>query len=101
MTAAAKVPACRIADTTILAFSRQQPLQPEPIQVNKLVSGMSELIRRALGSDVILRRCSLRGRWRVHADPNQLENVILNLAVNARDAMSDGGKLTMRIKIPI
>ncbi len=79
----------------LLAFSRQQPLQPTPIQVNKLVSGMSELIRRALGSDVILESVLAAGAWQVHADPNQLENVILNLAVNARDAMPHGGKLTI------
>ena len=79
----------------LLAFSRQQPLRPEPIDVNKLVTGMSELIRGSLGSDVRLETVLVAGGWRVHADPNQLENVLLNLAVNARDAMPDGGRLTI------
>jgi len=79
----------------LLAFSRQQPLQPEPIEVNRLVGGMSELIRGALGSDIRFETVLAAGGWRTHADPNQLENVLLNLAVNARDAMPDGGRLTV------
>ncbi|MDQ2892028.1 MAG: PAS domain-containing protein [Pseudomonadota bacterium] len=79
----------------LLAFSRQQPLKPEPVRPNQLVSGMSDLLRHSLGSDVLLETVLAAGAWRVHADPNQLENVILNLAVNARDAMPGGGKLTI------
>ena len=79
----------------LLAFSRQQPLKPEPIDVNRLVAGMSDLIRGSMGSDVRLETVLAAGIWRAHADPNQLENVILNLAVNARDAMPDGGRLTI------
>ena len=79
----------------LLAFSRQQPLRPEPINVNKLVAGMSELIRGSLGSDVRLETILAAGAWRVNADPNQLENVLLNLSVNARDAMPEGGRLTI------
>ena len=79
----------------LLAFSRQQPLQPEPIDANKLVTGMSHLIRGSLGSDVRLETVLAAGGWRIHADPNQLENVLLNLAVNARDAMPGGGRLTI------
>ncbi|MDB5643871.1 MAG: hybrid sensor histidine kinase/response regulator [Hyphomicrobiales bacterium] len=79
----------------LLAFSRQQPLRPEPIDANKLVAGMSELIRGALGADVRLETVLASGLWRTQADPNQLENVILNLAVNGRDAMPDGGRLTL------
>ena len=79
----------------LLAFSRQQPLKPEPIDVNKLVAGMSELIRGSLGGDVVLETVLAGGGWRTHADPNQLENVLLNLAVNGRDAMPGGGKLTI------
>jgi signal transduction histidine kinase/ActR/RegA family two-component response regulator len=79
----------------LLAFSRQQPLRPEPIDVNKLVGGMSDLIRGSLGSDIRLETVLVASGWRVHADPNQLENVLLNLAVNARDAMPDGGRLTI------
>ena len=79
----------------LLAFSRQQPLRPEPIEANKLVAGMSDLLRHSLGADIQLEAVLAGGLWRTHADPNQLENVLLNLAVNARDAMPGGGKLTV------
>ena len=79
----------------LLAFSRQQPLQPEAIDANKLVAGMSDLLRHSIGADIRLETVLAGGLWRTHADPNQLENVILNLAVNARDAMPEGGRLTI------
>jgi PAS domain S-box-containing protein len=79
----------------LLAFSRQQPLQPEAIEPNRLVSNMSDLLTHALGGAVQLQTVLGAGVWRTFADPNQLENVILNLAVNARDAMSDSGRLTI------
>jgi PAS domain S-box-containing protein len=79
----------------LLAFSRQQPLRPESIDVNRLVSGMSDLLRHSLGAEIQLEAVLAGGLWRTHADPNQLENVILNLAVNARDAMLEGGRLTI------
>jgi PAS domain S-box-containing protein len=79
----------------LLAFSRRQPLAPTPIQPNKLVAGMSELLHRTLGEIIELETVLASGLWRVEADANQLENAILNLAVNARDAMLDGGKLTI------
>ena len=79
----------------LLAFSRQQPLRPEAIDVNRLVGGMSDLLRHSLGGDVQLETVLAGGLWRTHADPNQLENVILNLAINARDAMPAGGRLTI------
>jgi signal transduction histidine kinase len=79
----------------LLAFSRQQPLAPEAIDANKLVSGMSELLRRTLGETVSLETVLAGGLWRTRADPHQLENSIINLAVNARDAMSDGGSITI------
>ncbi len=79
----------------LLAFSRQQPLKPEPIDANKLVAGMSELIRGSIGSDIRLETVLASGLWRTRADTNQLENTLLNLAVNARDAMPEGGRLTI------
>jgi CheY-like chemotaxis protein len=79
----------------LLAFSRRQPLDPKPLDVNKLISGMSEMLHRTLGEPVVLETVLTGGLWRIQADPNQLENAILNLAVNARDAMPDGGKLTV------
>ena len=79
----------------LLAFSRQQPLAPTPIDANKLVAGISELLRRTLGEHVSLETVLAGGLWRTHADSNQLENALLNLALNARDAMPDGGKVTI------
>jgi PAS domain S-box-containing protein len=79
----------------LLAFARRQPLEPKPISLNRLVSGMSELLHRTLGEAYELETVLASGLWSVEADPNQLENAIINLAVNARDAMPDGGKLTI------
>jgi signal transduction histidine kinase len=79
----------------LLAFSRRQPLAPKPIDVDRLVAGMGDLLHRALGEIVELETVSTAGLWKAEADPNQLEATILNLAVNARDAMPEGGKLTI------
>jgi len=79
----------------LLAFSRRQPLAPKPIDVDNLMSGMSELLTRALGETISLDVVTTPGLWRVEADPNQLENCLINLAVNARDAMPGGGALTI------
>ncbi len=79
----------------LLAFARQQPLEPEVADPNKLVQGMSELLRSTLGEMVSLETVLAGGIWRINVDPRQLENSIINLAVNARDAMPEGGKLTI------
>jgi PAS domain S-box-containing protein len=79
----------------LLAYSRQQPLDPKPIDLNRLVPGMSDLLTRTLGERIKLESVLSGGLWHVLVDPNQVENAILNLAVNARDAMPDGGKLTI------
>lgn len=79
----------------LLAFSRRQPLAPKPIDLNQLVGSMSELLHRTLGEMIEIETVLASGLWPVEADPNQLENAIINLAVNARDAMESGGKLTI------
>jgi PAS domain S-box-containing protein len=79
----------------LLAFSRRQPLAPKAVDINRLVPGMSELLHRTLGETIEIEAVLAPRLWTVEADPNQLENAILNLAINARDAMPEGGKLTI------
>ncbi len=77
----------------LLAFSRRQPLSPTCVDLNALVSGMHELVRRSVGESVRVDLVPGNGLWRVWADANQIENALLNLAINARDAMPDGGRI--------
>jgi PAS domain S-box-containing protein len=79
----------------LLAFSRQTPLDPRPIDIGRLVGGLSDLLRRTLGEQVTVETVLGGGLWRANVDPNQLEVAIINLAVNARDAMPGGGTLTL------
>ena len=79
----------------LLAFSRRQPLQPRPCDLNALVRDMTELLHRTLGETIELEGVLSPRLWPVEVDANQLESAILNLAVNARDALPDGGKLTI------
>jgi PAS domain S-box-containing protein len=79
----------------LLAFARRQPLEPKPLDANKLVAGATEMLRRSLPETIAMETALAGGLWLTQADPNQLESAILNLALNARDAMSAGGKLTI------
>ncbi|MDB5481102.1 MAG: response regulator [Caulobacteraceae bacterium] len=77
----------------LLAFARRQPLDPRPVRANPLVASMEDLLRRTLGERVHLELALAHGLWATRCDPHQLESAILNLAINARDAMPEGGKL--------
>ena len=79
----------------LLAFSRRQTLQPVPLNANKLIAGIEDLVRRTVGPAITLEVVSKVGLWLCLCDANQLENAILNLCINARDAMPDGGRLTI------
>lgn len=79
----------------LLAFSRRQPLDPQPVRANPLVASMDDLLRRTMGERITLQMNLADDLWLTLCDPNQLENAILNLAINARDAMPEGGTLTI------
>jgi two-component system NtrC family sensor kinase len=90
--------ACQRAATLIqrlLAYSRQHPLEEKAVDLNRLVQNMSELLRRSIGESITVETVLAGGLWKTAIDPNQLENAILNLAINARDAMPEGGTLTI------
>lgn len=82
----------------LLAFARRQPLEPRPVDLSRLLAGMDDLLRRALGETVHAAIHAGPGLWPALIDPAQLENVILNLAVNARDAMAGSGSLTIGLE---
>jgi PAS domain S-box-containing protein len=79
----------------LLAFSRRQPLHPQPVDMSELVAHMRTLAQRTLGETIEISTDVAPGLWQAQADPGQVENAILNLALNARDAMPGGGKLTI------
>jgi PAS domain S-box-containing protein len=95
--AAAQGAARRAASLTqrLLAFSRRQTLDPKPTNVNALVTGIEELIRRSVGPSIEIEVVGAGGLWTTLVDPGQLENALLNLCINARDAMPQGGRLTI------
>ena len=79
----------------LLAFSRRQTLEPAPLDLNRLISGMSDLLRRTLGEKISVETIMAGGLWLTFADANQIENALINICINARDAMLDGGRLTI------
>lgn len=79
----------------MLAFSRRQPLNPRVIDINKLITSISDLLTRTLGENIELETISGAGLWKAEVDASELESTLLNLALNARDAMHEGGKLTI------
>jgi PAS domain S-box-containing protein len=79
----------------LLAFARRQPLEPRVVNVGRLIRGMDEMLRRALGGEIEVETVVAGGLWNSLVDPDQLENAVLNLAINARDAMNGEGRLTI------
>ncbi|MGN6590483.1 MAG: PAS domain S-box protein [Sphingomicrobium sp.] len=79
----------------LLAFSRRQALDPKPIDLNKYLASTTEFLQRSLGETVQIEAAGSAGLWMIEADPNQLESALVNLAINARDAMPRGGKITV------
>lgn len=95
--AAAQGAAKRAAALThrLLAFSRRQTLDPKPTNVNRLIDGIQDLVQRTVGPGITVEAVGASGLWPVLVDPSQLENSLLNLCINSRDAMPDGGRITI------
>ena len=81
----------------LLAFARKQPLDPTPVNLAQLLPDLTEMLRRTLGELIEIEVVGSPGLWNVSIDPHQFETAVLNLAINARDAMPDGGKLTLEL----
>ena len=81
----------------LLAFARRQPLEPKSVDMGRVIRDMSDLLRRTLGEKIEVETVIAGGLWNTLVDPNQVENTILNLCINARDAMPEGGKLTLEV----
>jgi PAS domain S-box-containing protein len=79
----------------LLAFGRRQPLEPKVVNVGRFIKGMDDMLRRALGEEIEIETVVSGGLWNAQVDPGQIENAILNLAINARDAMNGRGRLTI------
>ncbi len=82
----------------LLAFSRQQPLAPQVVDLSALICGMTDWLRRLLGSNIVISACAAPDLWSTSVDPGEAENTILNLALNARDAMPEGGRLCISVE---
>ncbi|HLG87332.1 MAG TPA: CHASE3 domain-containing protein [Alphaproteobacteria bacterium] len=81
----------------LLAFARRQPLEPRPVNLGQLLPDLTELLRRSLGELIDIEVIGAAGLWNTSIDPHQFENAVLNLAINARDAMPNGGRLTLEL----
>jgi PAS domain S-box-containing protein len=97
MRAAAGAERATILTQRLLAFSRRQPLDPRPVDPNQLVAGMTDMLHRTLGETIRVATIETPQSWPIEVDINQMENALLNLAVNARDAMPSGGQLTIEV----
>ncbi len=81
----------------LLAFARRQPLEPRSVDLGRVIRDMSDLLRRTLGENIQVETVIAGGLWNTLVDPNQVENTVLNMAINARDAMPEGGRLTLEV----